>query len=158
MVQSFQIPPSDVECYNTLHDSRGALALRLGCHEMVTVLPDGSSKVFKLYEYVALDDGRLITAITLAAGKIELAICDLCRYPLPLLWWRRWLGFMPEAPSVGVMARESGFTCAGCSHFVCRRHARVVGDGSVCCIPCAQQYWWRALLHSILYAPVRKDR
>lgn len=159
MAQNFQIPPGDVEHQNTLWDSRGAVALRANYRELVTVLPDGESKVFKLTEYLALDDGRLLTAVMLAYGKIDLAICEHCRYPLPPPWW--WLGWRwwwtPEPPSLGVMARESGHACAGCSRFFCKKHSSVVEDGSVRCVPCARRFWWRALVHAIFYAPVHED-
>ena len=152
MAQDFQIPPGSVEYDNPFRDSRGVIALKLGYTEVVTVLPDGASKVYKLSEYVALGDGRLITAAMLAHGKIELAMCDPCRYPPPPSWWRE-----PEVPSLGLMARESGEFCAGCSRFVCRRHSAVVTDGSVRCIPCARRFRWRAFLHSLFFAPVRED-
>ena len=146
MPQDYQIPLGDVEYRNTLRDARGAVALVLGYREIVTVEPDGQSRVFKDSEYISLGDGRLITAALLWQGKIELAICDLCRYPLAPRWWED-----PEDPSLGIMARESGEFCAGCSQFVCRRHSQVVADGSVRCLPCARRFWWRALFDWLFF-------
>jgi hypothetical protein len=159
MAQNFEIPPGSVKYDNRLRDSRGVTVLRPNYEEVVTVLPDGESKVYKLSEYVELSDGRLLTAVMLSYGKIELAICDHCRYPLPPPWW--WLGWRrwwtPERPSVGVFARDSGACCAGCSRFVCRKHSRVVTDGSLRCIPCARRFRWRAFFHALFYAPVHGD-
>ncbi|HNQ22533.1 MAG TPA: hypothetical protein PKK06_05505 [Phycisphaerae bacterium] len=153
MAQSFQIPPGDVEYRNTLRDARGTEVLKFGYREVVTIDPEGQSRVFKESEHVALADGRLFTAATLATGKIELAICDLCRYPLPPRWW--WS--QPESPSLGCMARESGAFCAGCSLFVCKKHSAVVADGSVRCILCARRFRWRALFRALFFTPIRED-
>ena len=157
-MQNFEIPPGEIEFENTVRDSRGAVALQLGYHEVVTVAPDGQSKVFKRSEYVALGDGRLITAAWIANGKIELAICDYCRYPLPARWWHRLCWWRkPELPSVGLFARDSGDFCVGCSRFVCKAHSRVVSDLSVRCVACARRFWWHSLVHAICYAPVDED-
>jgi hypothetical protein len=156
MSQQYAIPPGDVEYRTTLRDARGADALRLGYREVVTIDADGQAKVFKDSEYVALGDGRLFTAAMLATGKVELAICDLCRYPPRPSWWRRWWS-RPEPPALGVMVRESGAFCAGCSQFVCRRHGRIETDGAVRCTGCAWSYTWRGFWRELFCERVDED-
>lgn len=142
MAQPYQIPPGEVEHVNTVWDGRGAQALQLRYREVVTIDANGQSKVYRDSEYVTLGDGQLITAAMLGMGKVELAVCDLCRYPLAPPWWAE-----AELPSLGVMLRESGATCVGCSQFACRRHARSCTDRRVRCVPC----WRRFSLGGFLY-------
>lgn len=156
MTQPYPIPPGDVEYRNTLRDARGAEALKLGYREVVTVDADGQAKVFKDAEYLALGDGRLVTAATLAGGKIELAICDLCRYPPLPPWWQRWW-VEPELPTLGVMARESGDFCTGCSQFMCRRHQVVGADGLRRCVCCARRFDWRSFWSDVFCEPTHED-
>lgn len=149
----FQIPPGAVESRGTMRDSRGAEALKYNSRELVTIDQDGNSSVFKEYEQVALGDGRVLPAFMLGSGKVELAICDLCRYPRRIGWFSKL-----EPPRLGVMARESGDFCAGCSQFVCRRHSRVVSGEPVRCLACASSFTLRGFIHAIFFAPVEDEK
>lgn len=146
MAQPYQIPPGEVEHVNTVWDGRGAQALQLRYREVVTIDASGQSKVYRDSEYVTLADGSVITAAMLGMGKVELAVCDLCRYP-PVPRWK----WEVEQPSLGVMLRKSGTICAGCSQFVCRRHARSCTDNFLRCILCWRQFGLGGLINWLLF-------
>lgn len=156
MAKNSEIPAGEVEYRNTLRDVNGVEDPLAGYRESVVVDPDGLSRVVKDAEFQELEDGRVLTASMLGHGKIELMVCNLCRYPAPPPWWAR--RREPDRPSSGILARESGALCEGCSRFVCKLHSVVVADGSVRCLPCARRFRWRAFIHALFFAPVREGR